>query len=75
MTKPRAWIGPEGQLMLDEIYEAFSRHYPEKVKGFVPLYELPCRYPECVNDNEDERCVRLLMGECDGPDYKGKKIE
>lgn len=25
-----------------------------------------CRYPECV-DNEDERCPRLLTGECKGP--------
>jgi hypothetical protein len=25
-----------------------------------------CRYPECV-ENEEERCIRWLTGECEGP--------
>lgn len=25
----------------------------------------PCTYPTCL-DNEDERCTRLLLGECKG---------
>lgn len=29
-----------------------------------------CRYPECL-DNPDERCVRLLLGECEGPLAQG----
>ena len=26
-----------------------------------------CRYPECVDENEDGRCSRWLSGECGGP--------
>lgn len=34
---PRAWIGPEGQLMLHEIYEAWSKRYPEQANEYEPL--------------------------------------
>ena len=29
-----------------------------------------CRYPDC-QENEDERCVRWLTGECKGPNENG----
>lgn len=29
--------------------------------------EPQCAYPTCVDNNEDERCVRWMTGECPGP--------
>lgn len=36
--KPAAWIGPVGQLMSHEIYQAWAPRYPDEAKGFRPLY-------------------------------------
>jgi hypothetical protein len=37
--KPRAWMGPSGQTMPDEIYTAWAPRYPDDAKHFEPLYD------------------------------------
>lgn len=38
-VRPRAWIGPTGQTMPDEIYTAWAAMYPSDAQYFEPLYD------------------------------------
>lgn len=37
-VRPRAWIGPVGQTMPDEIYAAWAPLYPDDARHFLPMY-------------------------------------
>lgn len=41
MTTPTAWIGPQGQLMQHEIFEAWKTRDPERAATFEPLFRGP----------------------------------
>ncbi len=38
-VRPRAWLGPAGQLMIDGIYDAWAQNYPDEARHFLPLYD------------------------------------
>lgn len=37
-VEPVAWIGPDGQLMLNEIYVAWRKRDPDKAAQYKPLF-------------------------------------
>lgn len=37
--KPRAWIGPRGQLMPAEAFAAWAPRYPDDAQHYAPLYD------------------------------------
>lgn len=39
--KPVAYMGPQGQLMLAEIFDAWAKVNPEQAKMYVPLFKAP----------------------------------
>ena len=57
-VRPRAWIGPSGQTMPDEIYVAWATSYPADAKHFAPLYDQAAL--DAGVAAERERCVRIV---------------
>ena len=38
-----------------------------------PVQEpVACRYPDCVDNGPEGKCIRWLVGECDGPKIGGQ---
>ena len=46
--KPVAWVGPEGQLMLDDVYKAWSKINKDDSKHYKPLYYYVDSLPKYV---------------------------
>ena len=59
-VRPRAWIGPSGQTMPDEIYVAWATSYPADAKHFAPLYDQAAL--DAAVAAERERCAKLVEG-------------
>lgn len=56
-VRPRAWIGPSGQTMPDEIYVAWADRCPADVKHFAPLYDQAAL--DAAVAAERERCAKI----------------
>lgn len=72
MSEPIAWIGPSGELMLDQVFQDWSRgRFAEDVNGYKPLHYQSSRqddevrksfdaYYQGLTDLSQERIDRLL---------------
>lgn len=54
---PVAWIGPTGQTMQNEIYEAWAQVHPDDAKQFTQLYDQAAILAAMAA--ERERCAKL----------------
>jgi hypothetical protein len=59
-VRPRAWIGPSGQTMPDEIYVAWAKSYPADAQHFSPLFDQAAL--DAAVAAERERLARDVAG-------------
>ena len=56
-VRPRAWLGPSGQSMPDEIYAAWAPSSPADAQHYVPLYDRAAL--DAAVAAEREQCAKI----------------